>query len=161
MAGTFSSQLKALREAAGLSQNALGRVVDINPGTINRLETGEREPSSRDQVLLLAQGIGLNAEQTDTLVASAGFAPTAYDGVGLANPVLIRIARLLGAERTAPEREAFLNFLELCLRTPLDPVLEATLELWNDATLSAEERRDFRLSVALTARRWRQIALPL
>ena len=60
----FPQLLRQVREAAGLSQNALGRRIDINPGTINRLETGEREPTGREQVLQLAGGIGLDATQT-------------------------------------------------------------------------------------------------
>jgi len=106
----FPQLLRQVREAAGLSQNALGRRIDINPGTINRLETGEREPTGREQVLQLAGGIGLDAEQTNRLVASAGFAPQAYDAVGLDNPTLLQIAVYLGApERSAAERATFLQ----------------------------------------------------
>ena len=157
----FATLLKEYREAAGLSQNALGRRVDINPGTINRLETAEREPTGRDQVLTLARGIGLDREQTDRLVAAAGFAPTAYDAVGLADPTLIRIAGFLGSpDRSPEERQAFLRLLSLAMATPLDATLRTALELWNDPKLSADERHDFQLQVALAARRWCEVPLP-
>jgi len=156
----FPQLLREFREAAGLSQNALGRGIDINPGTINRLETGEREPTGRQQVLQLAAGMGLDGERTDQLVAAAGFAPVAYDGVGLANPVLLRIAAFLGGERPAAEREAFLRLLALAVAQPLDATLTTALDILADETIPAEERREFRLQVALAARRWRKAPLP-
>ena len=156
----FPQLLREFREAAGLSQNALGRGIDINPGTINRLETGEREPTGRQQVLQLAAGMGLDGERTDQLVAAAGFAPVAYDGVGLANPVLLRIAAFLGGERPAAEREAFLRLLALAVAQPLDATLTMALDILADETIPAEERREFRLQVALAARRWRKAPLP-
>lgn len=157
---TFPALLRAFREAAGLSQNALGRGIDINPGTINRLETGERAPTGREQVLQLATGIALSQEQTDELVAAAGFAPVAYDTVGLANPVLLRIAAFLGGERPEAERAAFLRLLERAAAQPLDAVLTTALDILADETIPAEERREFRLQIALAARRWRQAPLP-
>jgi transcriptional regulator with XRE-family HTH domain len=157
----FPQRLRQTREAAGLSQNALGRRIDINPGTINRLETGEREPTGREQVLQLAGGIGLDGEQTNELVAAAGFAPQAYDAVGLANPTLLRIATYLGSpERSATERAAFLQLVAQAMAGPLDPTLVAALDILSDERIPAAERQEFRLQVALAARRWRAVPLP-
>lgn len=157
----FPQLLRQVREAAGLSQNALGRRIDINPGTINRLETGEREPTGREQVLQLAGGIGLDAEQTNRLVASAGFAPQAYDALGLDNPALLQIAAYLGAvDRNPADRAAFLRLLTLAMAGPLDPTLSAALDILSDERIPAAERREFRLQIALAARRWRAVPLP-
>jgi len=157
----FPQLLRECREAAGLSQNALARRVDINPGTINRLEAGEREPTGRDQVLALATGIGLDREQTDRLVAAAGYAPTAYDAVGLADPTLIRIAEFLGAPNRPPaERQAVLRLLALVMAGPVDATIQTALDILADPSIPAEERHDFRLQIALAARRWRQVPLP-
>lgn len=157
----FPQRLRQAREAAGLSQNALGRRIDINPGTINRLETGEREPTGREQVLQLAGGIGLESAQTNELVASAGFAPQAYDAVGLANPTLLQIATYLGApDRSASERTAFLQLVAQAMAGPLDPTLVAALDILSDERIPAAERREFRLQIALAARRWRTAPLP-
>lgn len=156
---TFPHLLRQLREAAGLSQNALGRRIDINPGTINRLETGEREPTGRDQVTLLAGGIGLDAEQTNRLIASAGFAPPAYDAVGLDSPTLLQVAAFLGQGKQE-EREAFRQALAFALAAPLDPTLQAVVTILGDDAIPESERRDFRLQVALAARRWRPVPLP-
>ena len=157
----FPQVLRQVREAAGLSQNALGRRIDINPGTINRLETGEREPTGREQVLQLAGGIGLDAEQTNRLVASAGFAPQAYDALGLDNPTLLQIAAYLGAvDRNPADRAAFLRLLTLAMAGPLDPTLNAALDILSDERIPAAERQEFRLQIALAARRWRAAPLP-
>jgi transcriptional regulator with XRE-family HTH domain len=157
----FPQLLRQVREAAGLSQNALGRRIDINPGTINRLETGEREPTGREQVLQLAGGIGLDSEQTNRLVASAGFAPQAYDALGLDNPTLLQIAAYLGAvERNPAERADFLRLLTLAMAGPLDPTLHAALDILSDERIPAAERQEFRLQIALAARRWRAVPLP-
>lgn len=157
----FPQVLRQMREAAGLSQNALGRRIDINPGTINRLETGEREPTGREQVLQLAGGIGLDAEQTNRLVASAGFAPQAYDALGLDNPTLLQIASYLGAaDRNPADRAAFLRLLTLAMAGPLDPTLNAALDILSDERIPAAERQEFRLQIALAARRWRAVPLP-
>jgi transcriptional regulator with XRE-family HTH domain len=156
----FPQRLRQVREAAGLSQNALGRRIDINPGTINRLETGEREPTGRDQVLQLARGIGLDSEQTNQLVASAGFAPQAYDAVGLDDPTLLQIAAYLGAtERSSTERATFLQLVRLAMAGPLDPTLSAALDILSDERIPAAERQEFRLQIALAARRWRTVPL--
>ena len=157
----FPQLLRQVREAAGVSQNALGRRIDINPGTINRLETGEREPTGREQVLQLAGGIGLDAEQTNRLVASAGYAPQAYDAIGLDNPTLLQIAAYLGApERSTAERATFLQLVALAMAGPLDPTLSAAMDILSDERIPAPERREFRLQIALAARRWRAVPLP-
>lgn len=158
---TFPRLLREFREAAGLSQNALGRGIDINPGTINRLEAGEREPTGRQQVLQLAAGIGLSPQQTDRLVAAAGFPPRAYDAVGLDDPALLRLAAYLGTpERPEAERQAFRRLLDLALAAPLDPALAAALDILADPAIPEEQRLDLRRQIALAARRWREVPLP-
>ncbi len=157
----FPELLRTYREAASLSQNALARAVDINPGTINRLETGERMPTGRDQVLQLAAGIGLTPEQTHALVVAAGFAPQAYDAVGLDHPLLLRIAAVLGSPDTSEAaHQAFERIVCCAIDHPRDPVLTTVADLVSDTSLSPEERRDFTLQVLLAARRWRKVDLP-
>ncbi|MCL4543613.1 MAG: helix-turn-helix domain-containing protein [Chloroflexi bacterium] len=156
----FPDLLHTFRERAGLSQNALARAVDINPGTINRLETGERAPTGREQVLQLAAGIGLGPADTNALVAAAGFAPQAYDTVGLDHPLLLAVAEFLGsAAITSSAKKAFEHLVEQALQAPLDPVLQIVADLRFDPQLTTEEQRDFALQVLLTARRWRKVDL--
>lgn len=51
--GAFAGRLRAVREQQGLSQEYLGRVSDIHPDMIGRLERGAREPRLRS-ILALA-----------------------------------------------------------------------------------------------------------
>ncbi|MCL4546084.1 MAG: helix-turn-helix domain-containing protein [Chloroflexi bacterium] len=156
----FPDLLHTFRERAGLSQNALARAVDINPGTINRLETGERAPTGREQVLQLAAGIGLGPVDTNALVTAAGFAPQAYDAVGLDHPLLLAVAEFFGSAAIASSaKEAFERLTERALQAPLDPVLQIIADLRFDPQLTTEEQRDFALQVLLAARRWRKVDL--
>jgi transcriptional regulator with XRE-family HTH domain len=116
----FGERLRRERLAAGLSQNELGRRAGVNPGTINRLETGEREPTGRDQALALAEALGLAPAERDRLLAAAELLPDSVARLGAADPTLVLVADILG-----------------------------------DAAIPAPERDDFRLQIALAARRWR------
>jgi transcriptional regulator with XRE-family HTH domain len=65
----FGERLRTLRQAAKLSQNELARRAGINPGTINRFEANEREPTGREQVVALAQALELDQFGQDQLLA--------------------------------------------------------------------------------------------
>ena len=74
----FGTLLKTYRERASLSQNELGSRAGMSDSTISRMEGGERSPPKRRaQVLSLAETMRLNQEETDLLLAAAGFAPSA------------------------------------------------------------------------------------
>lgn len=119
----FGEALRRARQAAGLSQNELGRRAGINPGTINRLETGERGPTGREQVAALAEALGLSPLAADRLLADAGLLPDPIARLGAADPTLVLVADILA-----------------------------------DTRIPAAERADFRLQIALAARRWRREA---
>jgi transcriptional regulator with XRE-family HTH domain len=119
----FGERLRRERVAAGLSQNELGRRAGVNPGTINRLETGERAPTGRDQALALAEALGLPPAGRDQLLAAAELLPDPVARLGAADPTLVLVADVLA-----------------------------------DPTVPASERDDFRLQIALAARRWRPSA---
>lgn len=119
----FGERLRRERLAAGLSQNELGRRAGINPGTINRLEAGERAPTGQEQVLALAAALGLPPGRRDALLAAAGLLPEALARLGAADPTIVLVADILA-----------------------------------DPTIPPAERADFRLQIALAARRWRPAA---
>jgi transcriptional regulator with XRE-family HTH domain len=54
----FASNLRRLREAAGLTQDGLGRAVMMDGAEISRYERGERDPQLRNLVRL-ARGLGV------------------------------------------------------------------------------------------------------
>lgn len=58
VAQQFAKRLRAERERAGLSQEALAHAADLHPNAIGLIERGEREPML-GTVLALAGALGL------------------------------------------------------------------------------------------------------
>lgn len=110
----FGSLLAHYRRESGLSQNALARRAGVNPGTVNRLESGQRAPTNRDLVLLLADALGLVAADRDRLLAAAGHLPIAFDQTAVADPTLRLVAGILADEAIpAVERAEFRQIITL------------------------------------------------
>ena len=120
---SFGALLRRYRERAGLSQNGLARASGVDAGSVNRLESGKREPTARETVRQLIAALGLARAEGDGLLGVAGHLPLAFDGVA-----------------------------------PTDPTITLVADLLSDPTISAEHRAEFRLLVALAARRWRPAA---
>jgi len=57
--GTFAEKLKQLREAAGLSQEALARAMGMSVGIVRDYEQGRKEPSMRS-AFKLARALGVD-----------------------------------------------------------------------------------------------------
>ena len=95
----FGAQLKACREAAGLTQRGLARASGVNSAIVSRLESDDRAPSGEEQVQALAVAMRLELAETDRLLAAAGFWPAVFRAVGPADPSLLAVARLLVSER--------------------------------------------------------------
>jgi transcriptional regulator with XRE-family HTH domain len=109
---TFGDTLKKLREAAGLSQNALAKAAGLNASYVNRLESGEREPPRPETVMQLAHGLGDRPEITDELLAAAGHLPLAMSKLGPRDPALGLVAEILTDEKlTKEDREEFRQVL--------------------------------------------------
>jgi predicted ATPase/DNA-binding XRE family transcriptional regulator len=67
---TFGSQLRRLREAAGLTQEELALRAGLSPRAISALERGERQRPYPYTVRALAEALELSEEQRTTLLAS-------------------------------------------------------------------------------------------
>lgn len=102
----FGTRLRGLRERAGLSQNALARASGLNPASINRLESGERSPGSREIVEQIAGALGLPPGDRDQLLGSAGHLPDAYARVPPTDATLLAVAGVLGDERLGEAERA-------------------------------------------------------
>lgn len=113
----FGATLRRARLAVGLSQNEVGRRSGVNPGTINRLEAGEREPTGREQVSAFAAALALSPAEHDRLLAAAGILPEPLARLGAADPTLVLVAEIL-ADDTIPagEREDFRTQILLAAR---------------------------------------------
>lgn len=110
----FADLLRSYRERAGLSQRALARASKVNPAIISRLESNDRGPSGPEQVLAIARALGLDAEQSDSLLASAGYWPSAFLALGPQDATLTAVARVLAASGLGDdERARFRRVVEL------------------------------------------------
>jgi len=74
MAVKFGEFLQVFRVRAGLSQRALAALAEIDTSYVSRLERGEREVTSRELALKLAEIFRLSADETDVWLLSAGYA---------------------------------------------------------------------------------------
>jgi HTH-type transcriptional regulator, competence development regulator len=70
---TFGEMLKSFRKRAKLSQRSLADMTGIDKSYISRLESGEREVTSRSLAMQLANALVLSAEETDLWLISAGY----------------------------------------------------------------------------------------
>jgi len=73
--GPFAAQLKALREAAGFTQEELATIAGISVYSVSALERGERRRPHPDTVRALSAALDLTGATRDALVGSAR-APT-------------------------------------------------------------------------------------
>ena len=87
--------LRDWRERAGLSQNALARLMGVNPAYVNRLEHGGRGAHNRDLLESAADALGLSVAERDQFLAAGGHWPSALERLGPADPALRLVADLL------------------------------------------------------------------
>jgi len=71
VSGSFGAQLKALREAAGFTQEELATVAGLSVHAISSLERGQRRRPHIDTVRALASALDLTGEGRDSLFESA------------------------------------------------------------------------------------------
>lgn len=110
---TFGSLLRGYRTRAGLAQNALARATGINVGTVNRLERDQRLPASRQQVLALAEALGLSTAETNRLLDAAGLTAEGFGPAITGNPILCELVDLLQDDRVPlADREDLLAMVD-------------------------------------------------
>jgi len=112
VAGAFGAQLKALREAAGFTQDELATIAGLSVHAVSALERGQRQRPHVDTVRALSAALDLTGPIRDALLASAR-APTrnAADDEGNRASLPLPLTSLLG-------READVQTLDLWLSTP-------------------------------------------
>lgn len=106
MTEDFGSTLRRYRLRAGLSQNALSRIVGINASYVNRLESGERELPGREVALALGKALSLAPEEIDRLVFASGYVPPSLQKLGANDSTISAVTRLLTDDRLSPECRA-------------------------------------------------------
>lgn len=90
----FARLLKQYREEQGVSQSRLAESSEFDHSYVSRLESGNRAPT-RDAVNKLADALGLDAGQRDSLLAAAGFMPQRVESLFADEPVLSDVFSLL------------------------------------------------------------------
>lgn len=123
----FGTKLRQYRERAGLSQRDLARESGFDAASINRFESGKRSPDDRARLEAICDALGLEGASRDDLLWSAGYLPAAYDAVPPTEPVLLRVAALLGDARI-PEAD----------RREFGMVVEAIARRWAAAADGGE-----------------------
>jgi len=97
--GSFASQLKALREAAGFTQEELATVAGLSVHAVSALERGERRRPHVDTVKALSAALDLSDATRDALLASGRAATQSVvfdDGGGGSLP--LPLTALLGRD---------------------------------------------------------------
>src|SRR5204862_2435915 len=87
---SFGAQLKALREAAGFTQEELATIAGVSVHAVSALERGERRRPHVDTVRALAAALDLTGASRDALVRSArapAHAPVADELTDVALPL--------------------------------------------------------------------------
>src|SRR6185503_7130392 len=96
--GSFATQLKALREAAGFTQEELATIAGLSVHAVSALERGERRRPHVETVRALSAALDLTGQPRDAFLASAR-APadtTAVDelsGMSLPLPLTVLLGR--------------------------------------------------------------------
>ncbi|MBM2826244.1 MAG: Helix-turn-helix domain protein [Dehalococcoidia bacterium] len=102
--GNLGEMIKKYRERAGLSQNALARIVSVNPAYINRLEKRGQGAGNLTLVKGVAAAICQNAIERDIMLATAGHLPLSLAKVGADDPTLLLLADIL-SDSSIPEHD--------------------------------------------------------
>ena len=71
VAGSFGGQLKALREAAGFTQDELATIAGLSVHAVSALERGERRRPQAETVRALSAALDLSGPARDAFLASA------------------------------------------------------------------------------------------
>src|SRR3954470_20298403 len=116
---SFGAQLKALREAAGFTQEELATIAGISVHGVSALERGERRRPHVETVRAISAALDLTGATRDALLRSAR---TPVDGAAdeLGSPSLpLRLTTLLG-------RDADLQILRVWLADPVGRLITLT-----------------------------------
>lgn len=120
--GSFGAHLKALREAAGFTQEELASIAGLSVQAISALERGERRRPHVETVRALSAALDLSSEARDALVASARgrASDAALDGTG-AGSLPLAPTPLLGREHDIEHLQRWLEDPTVRLITLVGP----------------------------------------
>jgi predicted ATPase/DNA-binding XRE family transcriptional regulator len=122
VAGAFGAQLRALREAAGFTQDELATIAGLSVHAVSALERGQRQRPHVDTVRALSAALDLTGPIRDALLASAR-APTrsAADDERSRASLPLPLTSLLGREVDVQALSLWLSAPEVRLVTITGP----------------------------------------
>lgn len=120
--GSFGAQLKALREAAGFTQEELATIAGLSVHAVSALERGERRRPHVETVRALSAALDLTGATRDEFVASAR-APTHNTAIDELSgvPLPVPLTVLLGRENDMEILRQWLAGSEVRLITLIGP----------------------------------------
>src|SRR5262249_50544992 len=122
VSGAFGAQLKALREAAGFTQDELATIAGLSVHAVSALERGQRQHPHVDTVRALSAALDLTGPIRDALLASAR-APTrhAVDDERNRASLPLPLTSLLGREADVETLGSWLSAPDVRLVTITGP----------------------------------------
>src|SRR6187551_2042277 len=97
--GSFGAHLKALRDAAGFTQEELATIAGLSVHAVSALERGERRRPHLETVRSLSAALDLNGASRDAFVASArGFSQTIGDEEPIGASLPLPLTSLVGRD---------------------------------------------------------------
>src|SRR5437867_4188862 len=120
--GTFGAQLKALREAAGFTQEELATIAGLSVHAVSALERGERRRPQLETIRALAAALDLSGPARDALVGSAR-SPARITQVDETNGVSLPVPMtvLLGRDGDTQTLRQWLAYSAIRLITLIGP----------------------------------------
>lgn len=110
----FPTLLRAYRERAGRSRNALAHEVGVDPSYLTRIEHGDREPPRQHIVEALTRALRLSIPERNRLLVSAGYAPLSVVQLGAWDDALQAVADVLNDIDLSPEeRNEFRSVVQI------------------------------------------------
>ena len=151
-AGLFGVRLKALREAAGFTQEELAAIAGLSVHAVSALERGERRRPQLETLRALSTALDLTAATRDTFIASARtpVSDTVIDELS-ATSLPLPLTPLLGRERDVQLLQAWLADPDTRLITLVGPGGVGKTRLMLDVAHTLAEDGVFRLAVAWLA----------
>ena len=95
----FGKLLREYRLLAGLTQTSLAKIVGLHSSYISRLEQGQRDVPSRGTIIKFIQALGIQTQNANQLLLSAGYSPVEKDSLNIIDPALRLITDLFQDKR--------------------------------------------------------------
>jgi predicted ATPase/transcriptional regulator with XRE-family HTH domain len=143
--GSFGAQLRALRDAAGFTQEELATIAGLSVHAVSALERGERRRPQAETVRALCTALDLTGSTRDALLAIArGPARTAFDELnGFSIPLPLTV--LLGRDRDMQSLQQWLADPAARMITLIGPGGVGKTRLALELALAVAEARSHRV----------------